>query len=105
MAPNSADDGEGIDPELAALKTVRVQRPEHLANVAEARAARQADARVWLEQAGRLRSYRERAASPEHLGEARRLQLEPPETGRLCPVTQPESSEARNTATRPISSG
>ncbi len=72
--PGFAGDDEGIDPELAALKTVRVQRPEHLAGVAEARAARQAEARIWLEHAEMLRSYRERAPSPKNRREARRLE-------------------------------
>jgi hypothetical protein len=84
LAPNivetaslaTASEGSGIDPELAALKAVRIMRPERFTDAAKAQAARAAEAGIWLEQAGRLKAYREKAVSvsAENHREARRLE-------------------------------
>ncbi|WP_342750654.1 hypothetical protein [Termitidicoccus mucosus] len=70
----TAGEGDGIDPELAALKAVRVTKPGRFASAAEFQSARTAEARAWLEQAAKLRSYQEKAVAPENHREARKLE-------------------------------
>jgi hypothetical protein len=69
-----AGEADDIDPELAALKTVQITRPGRIANTAETRSSRMAEARAWLEQAAKLRSYQGKAVSPGNYREAHRLE-------------------------------
>lgn len=64
-----------IDPRLKALKTVPIQRPAQGTSAEEVRQLRQAEAKVWLSQAGKLRAYRENDnVSADDAREARQLE-------------------------------
>lgn len=64
-----------IDPRLKALKTVPIQRPAQGTSAEEVRQLRQAEAKVWLSQAGKLRAYRkDDNVSADDAREARQLE-------------------------------